>query len=77
MMISPRFKISAIIFGIIWKFRCKGPLQSDFKLTPLSDESDPLRSMRKNHNRKQAEEIFTLFSLLFVFDEREERWGVN
>ncbi len=33
--------------------------------------------MRKNHNRKQAEEVFTLFSLLFVFDEREERWGVN
>ena len=38
-------------------------------------QSDPLRSMRKNHNRKQAEEVFTLFSLLFVFDEREERWG--
>ena len=40
---------------------------TDFKLTPLSDESDPPGHVVRIPNRKQAEEVFTLFSLLYVF----------
>jgi len=33
--------------------------------------------MKENPYRKQAEEDFFPFSLLFDFDEKEEGWGVN
>ena len=38
-----------------------------FRERHLSDESDPPGHVVRIPNRKQAEEVFTLFSLLYVF----------